>query len=473
MLGPRIGAVKGRHAVLDSLWEATRGSAVSDRYRHYPFLEQLLIAQPVNLLKFYFIFTHGNILPDSSAGAVAKRSFVCPPNTIVIQTGADETCYLETSVGFDSPVRAMFAGPLETVLGTMQYLTGYGQHARHTNMDALLYTTPGEETLNKIVYITERELISRSGAAWGIYHGIPTAQGMTIPRDADPFLTKEFLILSSTGTFTEEETVAWLASMTTVPIACVFINCSSPDVYTRPVEDFRYSMELASRHTHHGAPQNVPAPVIAPTPEQIRASAQEVAAQNAALPGRLQADPSWKPRPITAPYEKPADVTRKPSTAEVWRTAQRRAVLNSKGEPIPYFGIRNTEAIEAVQDYYSTPTPGDKEPYPKYTAMDPKSLQKQWNRTAEASRGQPWDPDYEMDVGEEFSVPPQQSKGPAFFPPQLNESLARGPAGAGAGMEVDEEPKRRGGKNGRRTRRARRKHNVSSVPTPRSSRKPL
>lgn len=483
-----------RGKILNFQTELQTGLYIKDKqpvdiYRAYPFLEKLI---DHDLFRFFFIFTHGSIIPDA-ATASFSHSFVCPPNTVVIQTGADETCFLSTAVAFDTVISRTFTGPIDTLKSTLKYFTGYGQHVRDANLDTLLYTTPNEETLNKILTLYESDVNTPGPDKWGVYTYYTGYDGsVRISRDYE--LTDALLEKTSDGKYTEQLAVQWLVSLSDRPTACIFINCSSSygEKESGDVRSFSLSMDVASRNTHHGAPRvpdgsamhiETTTPV---SPQEIMAAKVKASEAAKASMATFQKNAkTWTPTGIPYAYPEPV-VTRTPS--EEAREAQVRALRYKSGlvEPFFYGEPGDVQQVES----YSLPrrTPSDEKPFPPYTAFNgmPGKGEPEFHPNAYRDHiGQEVDP---SEFGDTSDL-----KGKGSFVPGFPQSLAgltygTQPQGVGAGagpfgygkprtrssdMEVDEEPKRRGGKNGRRTRRARRKHNVSSVPTPRSSRKPL
>jgi hypothetical protein len=382
-------------------------------YRNYGFLEALISR---GFLKFFYVSSHGTIIPDLSR---RPPSFVCPPNTCVVQTGGGGTCYLVTSSSIDARLMNTIGGTHVSLMNTLGYFTGHGQVQRDAFLNTLLFTIEGEQTLNKVLYLDNSDIDRNRrepNQFWGIYTLTLYFQGPNKGRcvwNYEPYLTQDFMGKTASGAYTQQETLNWLVSnrqTVTTPVFVVFSNCSAPDGSSRRrPQDYDSSLELASLATHHAAPQ-------APPPEVLRYYNAEPITEEQRRAGVLQSKQTVEQaRALFAQQAKQTGLSPYISRGTLANpTPSEKARAQSSASSLYSLGQEEQDQRQALKDWYKP---------------DPR----EWRHPVTGK-------DYTM----ETDIRPGQFHPNAFSPEVAEELVGRGfgfgvgkastgPSGAGAG----------------------------------------
>ena len=235
--------------------------ALPEKLRNPKFMKQLL--QNPNLYDIYFVMTHGILIPDEYKSRSYK--FTVPDNTIVIQTGSEESIGCSTKVSLDSSFILRFVS--SNIRYTFEVFLG--EHmgaAKNAHMDNFLYATEREETLNKFLTLENSDIekaeeakkIGAHGGFWGIFKleddtltEIESLTGLLIQQTEEKLKKDEPYV-------TEEEVVSTLSragSKDRVKII-IFLNCA----VGIESEGFSYkgSGIMAGQQTHYPASHTAP-----------------------------------------------------------------------------------------------------------------------------------------------------------------------------------------------------------------------
>jgi hypothetical protein len=249
-----MSAAVPRHPVVDAATAAAArltSAAADAKYRTPAFIDNML---KTGGYRIFVVLTHGELVPNSGG-----PGFVVPPNTFVLQTGARETFSCMTSTDFDRIYLPRFFG--KEINKTFHRFIGMEGSSINTTLSPFLFNTPGEEALDKYIYLGNEDL-RKTDSFWGVFH-IDTAK-KSLSDDPDPDLTSYLnTVTEKSGNdfykqsdFTTVINTVYPPSDKTINIL-MFVNCVvAPKDKGFNAKDYSRAMNIAGRMTHHGAPKD-------------------------------------------------------------------------------------------------------------------------------------------------------------------------------------------------------------------------
>lgn len=213
----------------------------SEPYRNPATLIPLV--QNISTCDFYFVFTHGELIPNTG-----PYRFLTPADTIVIQTGGDETLGCLVSTDLDRSLLPSFQP--RTIGKTFQFFLGERGNLRDAILTAMLFNTPAisstDYTLNKRITLGLEDFTP--GQLWGVFKLEP----LSIERNRlvrDDSLTRDIILSSG---LTQEEFIQNVRnkSVSYKPKIFFFLNCAAAEKVYPPAE-FSGSLQIATQKTQY------------------------------------------------------------------------------------------------------------------------------------------------------------------------------------------------------------------------------
>jgi hypothetical protein len=247
-----MSAAAPRHPVAGAATAAAArltSAAADAKYRTPAFIDNML---KTGGYRIFVMLTHGEIVPNSGG-----PGFIVPPNTYVIQTGAGSTFSCVTSTDFDRIYLPRFVG--KEINKTFRRFLGMEGSSFNTTLSPFLFNTPGEEALEKYIYLGNEDL-RRTDSLWGVFYLDTVRQSLF----NDPTLTSyvhSATERSSNDFYKQSDFITHINTVYPPSDSAInilmFVNCVvAPKDRGLKAKDYSRAMNIAGRMTHHGAPKD-------------------------------------------------------------------------------------------------------------------------------------------------------------------------------------------------------------------------